>query len=310
MTVAAAENRARQLREIIPLGTLTPLLADHLRWMIRAKRYQRRTILKRWRELVLLERQMGVTLDQADRDDLHDWWGELPWKRTTCATKLAHARAFYGWAVDSDRIDRDPTRGIRSPKVHRTTPRPLSPEAVIAMLARLYGVKHYAPALMFYCGTRDEETARVRPAKDIVPGPEGPMLIVHGKGGSERQVHIPTDLANRIRTAAAGREWLFEGRGEDGHWTPEYMSTFVAGLLRDHGITGTPHQLRHTFATYLYQRTGDLVATGKALGHRGINSTQVYADAAPIARDVLDHMYRKTTPKRRQRDPEPTRRTR
>ena len=37
------------------------------------------------------------------------------------------------------------------------------------------------------------------------------------------------------------------------------------------------HSLRHTFATRLYRKTGDLYLVQRALGHREITTTEVYA---------------------------------
>jgi integrase/recombinase XerC len=37
------------------------------------------------------------------------------------------------------------------------------------------------------------------------------------------------------------------------------------------------HSLRHTFATRLYEKTGDLHLVQRALGHRQITTTEVYA---------------------------------
>jgi len=39
----------------------------------------------------------------------------------------------------------------------------------------------------------------------------------------------------------------------------------------------TPHKLRHTFATSLYARNHDILVVQKALGHRSIVHTQIYA---------------------------------
>ncbi len=39
------------------------------------------------------------------------------------------------------------------------------------------------------------------------------------------------------------------------------------------------HSLRHSFATELYQRTGDILLVKEALHHRSITSTLVYAEA-------------------------------
>ena len=46
-----------------------------------------------------------------------------------------------------------------------------------------------------------------------------------------------------------------------------------AGMVRRVSI----HSLRHTFATRLYEKTGDLHLVQRALGHRQITTTEVYA---------------------------------
>jgi integrase/recombinase XerC len=47
----------------------------------------------------------------------------------------------------------------------------------------------------------------------------------------------------------------------------------IAGLSRRVSI----HSMRHTFATRLYDKTGDLYLVQRALGHRQITTTEVYA---------------------------------
>jgi integrase/recombinase XerC len=46
----------------------------------------------------------------------------------------------------------------------------------------------------------------------------------------------------------------------------------AAGIAKHIG----PHALRHTFATHLYSRTGDILVVQRALGHRDLSTTQVY----------------------------------
>ena len=47
----------------------------------------------------------------------------------------------------------------------------------------------------------------------------------------------------------------------------------LAGITRPMSV----HSCRHTFATRLYQKTGDLYLVQRALGHRQITTTEIYA---------------------------------
>jgi site-specific recombinase XerD len=51
-------------------------------------------------------------------------------------------------------------------------------------------------------------------------------------------------------------------------------------------ITASAHSLRHTFATRLYHKTGDLHLVQRAPGHRQITTTEVYAR---ISDDSIRH---------------------
>lgn len=57
------------------------------------------------------------------------------------------------------------------------------------------------------------------------------------------------------------------------------------------GITKqvTPHTLRHTFATSLLNKTGNLLLVQKALGHRSVTTTQIYAHVADsVLEDAIE----------------------
>jgi integrase/recombinase XerC len=69
------------------------------------------------------------------------------------------------------------------------------------------------------------------------------------------------------------------------------IANIVARWVSDAGIDKdvTPHTLRHSFATLLYRKSGDLLVVQRALGHRNVATTTIYThlvdeDLAPAFR--------------------------
>lgn len=117
-------------------------------------------------------------------------------------------------------------------------------------------------------GLRRGEIARVH-SDDLVQNGRVWALCVHGKGGRERVVPVPADLAHQMRETGG---WLFPG-ADQGHLSPHRVGDLVAAALPG---GWTCHTLRHRFATRSYQASGDLLAVQRLLGHAKPETTQIY----------------------------------
>ena len=116
-----------------------------------------------------------------------------------------------------------------------------------------------------------------------MPGASG----THIKDSAESHAFLNPGLRRLMRhylkeNAAQGQfaadTPLFRGQSE-GRLGARQIQLRFARWFEEAGIDRpvSLHSLRHTFATRLYEKTGDLHLVQRALGHRQITTTEVYA---------------------------------
>jgi integrase/recombinase XerC len=131
---------------------------------------------------------------------------------------------------------------------------------------------------------------------------EGSALRVTGKGGKVRLVPL-IDAARRSIELylelspfrPSPDEPLFRGvRG--GALSPRLIQMRVVELRSALGLppSTTPHALRHSFATHLLGRGGDLRAIQELLGHASLSTTQIYT---AVDTDRLLESYHQAHPR-------------
>jgi len=180
---------------------------------------------------------------------------------------------------------------LRAPKQPKSLPKPLTaPDArrVVSASEQLAEEPWIAArnaavlTLLYGCGLRISEALGLTGAD--LASPRETVLRVTGKGGKTRLVPV---LPVALQAAAEYRRLcpyhidpqgpLFRG-ARGGPLNPAIVQRDMVRLRSALGLpdTATPHALRHSFATHLLGRGGDLRTIQELLGHASLSTTQIY----------------------------------
>ncbi len=183
---------------------------------------------------------------------------------------------------------------IHAPKIGKSLPKPISvtnarqiTDADIRagenrepwILARDAAVM----ALLYGSGLRISEALGLNRRDVPLPG-EGDVIIVTGKGNKTRMVPVLQNVLALIADYAAMCPHPIAPAGpiflgaRGGPLSPRIIQLTMERLRGALGMpdSATPHALRHSFATHLLSRGGDLRAIQELLGHASLSTTQIY----------------------------------
>jgi integrase/recombinase XerC len=225
---------------------------------------------------------------------------------------LAGARSFARFLERNGKGQVGALAAIRAPKVPKTLPKPLA----IAAAKRITEVdlrtgEDREPwifardaavlALLYGSGLRISEALGLM--RQEVPAPsKGDVITVTGKGNKKRMVPVLPRVLELIADYAALCPYdlpadtaLFVG-ARGGPLSPRIVQLVMARLRGALGLpeTATPHALRHSFATHLLARGGDLRSIQELLGHASLSTTQIYT---AVDSERLLEVYRSAHPR-------------
>jgi len=201
----------------------------------------------------------------------------------------AAIRAFFAWALDAGHLTDNPALGIHLQRAPRTPPAFLSDTEVRRLLKALTGrtsplAKRDRTLIETFLATgiRLQELVALDIADVDLDAKH--LHVRRAKGGQPQVKFLNTQLRGVLRGYLQWRKKQGEScpalfisqRGT--RLSPRQVGYRFEHWLREAGIDKaiTPHGLRHTFATRLYSRTGDLLVVQRALGHRHIATTEIY----------------------------------
>lgn len=204
---------------------------------------------------------------------------------------LAGIRSFLRFLERRGLANAAGAGAMRAPRRPKSLPKPLTAadaRRVVAAEGQLAEEPWIAArnaavlTLLYGCGLRISEALSLTGGA-LAPGRDA-MLRITGKGGKTRLVPVlpaAREAVNEYRRLCpyhlAPDTPLFRG-ARGGPLQPAIIQREMKRLRSalDLPETATPHALRHSFATHLLARGGDLRAIQELLGHASLSTTQIY----------------------------------
>lgn len=205
---------------------------------------------------------------------------------------LAGTRSFARFLERDGKGKVGALAAVRTPKLARSLPKPLAVKDARRMAATdmregetvwIVARDTAVLGLLYGSGLRIAEALSLK--REQAPRPDtGDAITVTGKGNKARMVPVLPQVAKLIADYVALCPLdlppdgpLFVG-ARGGPLLPRIIQLAMARLRGALGLpdTATPHALRHSFATHLLARGGDLRSIQELLGHASLSTTQIY----------------------------------
>ncbi|MBW6498756.1 MAG: site-specific integrase [Bacteroidales bacterium] len=173
---------------------------------------------------------------------------------------------------------------------NKSLPVYLTTREIRRLMAKVTNLKHKCIVQLLYgCGLRLNELLHLK-LSDI-DSKNKIILIRNGKGGKDRVVMLSPLLLESLRSyykVYHPEEYLIEGQGK-GRYSEKSVQTIVKNAASKAGITKrvTPHTLRHSFATHLLENGTDIRYIQELLGHKSVNTTEIYTHVTDIAQSKI-----------------------
>lgn len=209
----------------------------------------------------------------------------------TLGRGLAGVRSLLRFLERQGLVNAAGSAALRAPKQPKSLPKPLTAidaKRVVSAGEQLAEEPWIAArnaavlTLLYGAGLRISEALNLSGAE--LASPDDTVLRVSGKGGKTRLVPV---LPVAIAAIAEYRKLcpyhldangaLFRG-ARGGKLDPAIIQRDMRKMRSALNLpdTATPHALRHSFATHLLGRGGDLRTIQELLGHASLSTTQIY----------------------------------
>ncbi|WP_455465999.1 tyrosine recombinase XerC [Bartonella sp. B39] len=222
---------------------------------------------------------------------------------------MAGLRSFFRYLSREGIVNVPAAKLVRTPKQPKLLPKPLAIKSALHIVKQenqqenkpWITARNAAVLMLLYgCGMRISEALALTPEQ--FSAPEKTSLFVTGKGQKVRLVPLIKIVYETVHDylkccpyPLVDNQPMFRG-ARGGPLQPAIIQRAVRNLRANLGLpeTSTPHTLRHSFATHLLSRGGDLRTIQELLGHACLSTTQAYTH---VDTDRLLEIYQKAHPR-------------
>lgn len=205
------------------------------------------------------------------------------------ANMFCTLRTFYAWSVEVGYVAMSPAAGFKTPTRPHPLPRALTLLQVRQLVAHLRenagaGQRQARDEALLltalYAGLRACELASLRWSNIDVAG--GVINIRISKMNKGRAVPIHPALREVLekwrkiqQLDSSAPAFSLDQVAIEPNRVGKIARRYAIAL----GIPLTAHVLRHTFATWMLRKSGNLYAVSKSLGHSQVRQTEIYVSA-------------------------------
>ncbi|MDP3639884.1 MAG: tyrosine-type recombinase/integrase [Nanoarchaeota archaeon] len=160
-------------------------------------------------------------------------------------------------------------------------PAVLNKEEIHALFQTTLNLKHRLVLMfLYYTGMRLDELRNVK--WEDIDVQRGLIHLKVTKGSKERMVFLHERLKTCIQDFKLQKEGLVFRSNLEQQYNPRTIQMIVRIAAQKAGITKrvTPHTLRHSFATHLLEAGADIRSIQTLLGHKSLQTTQIYTHIA------------------------------
>lgn len=276
------------------------------------KNYSELTIKNYYNDLTEFSIYIKKDLTRVKKEDIKSYLKYLFDKdnsNRTVSRKISTLKSFYKYLKENDVIKSSPALSIKYPKADKKLPNFVPYNELESMINAtkkdtFYERDDLIIELMYATGVRVSELVNIK-LDDI--DFETNSIRILGKGSYMRTVYFGEYARDAIFKYMNGlrikllngkeSEYLFLNKNGN-NITTRGIQKIIDKIVSETEVKTkvSPHTLRHTFATHLLDNGCDLRSVQELLGHKNINTTEVYTH---VTSERLKDVYFKSHPRGR-----------